>query len=408
MPTTSTWVVFKEVEEPPQPAAHASVRFPQTDGDVAGAMYWYQGSSGLPGQPPRPFEHAGVVFDRCRVQDAFLSRHLRYPDTDEELMEYQRDWFLSEGRTDCRGVELAAARPLLGFDEFRYFTYSDDGSPSPYVASSQEALEWYEDRSDGFRAASVNSIPAGMMPAGSFGGFDGSVPRIEYSDTGDPRDEVRVLLETVAVGDDGVLRGLVRNWSRTLWAYGTIVGAGDGEWAWPLSVQPGETAPFEIEDWDGPGDATLIEFSIHAEMSNDADLSRAWWGSWDWQYFDYASDSGESDPEFDRYAFGRLDPISHPRRDAAWAPGLVLDLAVYWAELNSEGAVVDVEEVGFHESGPVRDTPGEVHLDGPPLVRHYYPGTEFWITEVSFLVDYASSPYPRMAWIGMPHISAGR
>ena len=90
-----------------------------------------------------------------------------------------------------------------------------------------------------------------------------------------PLDEVRVLPATVAVSG-GVLRGLVRNWSRYLWAYGVIVDAGGREFAWPLSVQPGEVAPFEIAGWDGPVDPEQIQISVSADMLSHIDISRAY------------------------------------------------------------------------------------------------------------------------------------
>ena len=41
-----------------------------------------------------------------------------------------------------------------------------------------------------------------------------------------------------------------------------------------MTARPGETAPFEIGDWDGPADAALIGFVVDAELSNDADMTR--------------------------------------------------------------------------------------------------------------------------------------
>ncbi|WP_419907651.1 hypothetical protein [Candidatus Poriferisodalis sp.] len=87
-------------------------------------------------------------------------------------------------------------------------------------------------------------------------------------------DEVRILAETVEVRD-GVLRGLVRNWSRQLWAYDMTVIAEDLSFMWPLSIQPGEVAPFEIAGWSASADPKQIEFAVTAEMSLHADMSRA-------------------------------------------------------------------------------------------------------------------------------------
>ena len=97
---------------------------------------------------------------------------------------------------------------------------------------------------------------------------------IEYSEASSPLDEVQLIASSVNVAD-GVLRGMVRNRSRTLFAYGTTVTAGETSWRWPLSIQPGELAPFEIEDWTGPTDPQAIEIDVAAEMSPDVDRSRA-------------------------------------------------------------------------------------------------------------------------------------
>ena len=97
---------------------------------------------------------------------------------------------------------------------------------------------------------------------------------VEFSSADAPLDEVRVLAETVAVAD-GVLRGLVRNWSRHLWAYGVTVNSSGHGFVWPLSIQPGEIAPFEIYGWDGPTDPSEIRFAVTADMSWHTDPSRA-------------------------------------------------------------------------------------------------------------------------------------
>lgn len=402
---TSTWVVFEEVEEPLPPKVFDTVRIPQGAGDDTGAMYWYRESSEFPGQPPKRFEHAGAVFDQCRIEDAYFGTYGWYPNADGVPGDYRRDWFRSFAPGDCRGPGLAESQPLLDIWPERYFTFDDSGSKSPSFSSPQQAAEWYANEVAEY---GEDSIPAGMTPAGSLGGLGDSIPHIDYSDAADTVDEVQVLPGTVAVGADGILRGLVRNWSRTLWAYGVVVKADGLEWAWPLSIQPGETAPFEIEAWHGPTDPAPADFSVTAEMSNDADLSRAWWGRWDWQYYQDESQDGDRDPDFDHYIYDRLNPISHPLGDAEWAPTLALDLAVYWAELSSEGAVVEVAELEFHEYGPSRDIAD--FGDRRPQVRWYYPRADSWTTEIGFLVPLVRLDPPRreMSWIGMPHPRADR
>ena len=134
--------------------------------------------------------------------------------------------------------------------------------------SAEEAVEFLERE----RREQRGTVPYGVTPQG-FLDWTGAGLGILYSSADGPVDEVRVLPETVLVRD-GVLRGLVRNWSRTLWAYGVTVAAEGRVWHWPLTVQPGETAPFEIGEWDGPADPADIGFDVDAEMSNDADMTR--------------------------------------------------------------------------------------------------------------------------------------
>ena len=99
------------------------------------------------------------------------------------------------------------------------------------------------------------------------------------------RDELVVLVDTVSVAD-GVVRGLVHNLSEKRFARNVVVTArptgsteADGgrllNWRWPLTVQPGERAPFEIEGWEGSVDPANIAISVTADMSTAVDISRA-------------------------------------------------------------------------------------------------------------------------------------
>ncbi|WP_419839540.1 hypothetical protein [Candidatus Poriferisodalis sp.] len=117
------------------------------------------------------------------------------------------------------------------------------------------------------------TVPAAMGVTSS----DRSPERLDeiwFAPSDGPIDEVRVLGQSVAVRD-GVVRGLARNLSRRLWAYELTVSAAGHEFVWPLSVQPGEIAPFEIHGWEDARDDERIEISIDADMSWHPDPSRA-------------------------------------------------------------------------------------------------------------------------------------
>ena len=107
-------VVFEEVEEPPRATVFGQVRVLQSGEDVAGAFYWYPSSTHGPGSLPKRFEHAGEVFDLCRIEDAYFGRHRRRPGAGGASDEFKREWFRHFAPEDCRGPGLALAQPLLG------------------------------------------------------------------------------------------------------------------------------------------------------------------------------------------------------------------------------------------------------------------------------------------------------
>lgn len=126
-----------------------------------------------------------------------------------------------------------------------------------------------------------------------------------------PVDEVRVVPRSILVRD-GALRGLVRNWSRHLWAYGATVRVGERKFVWPLSIQPGEVAPFELRNWRGSAGPGHAEFSVIAEMSWHADPSRA--------FGDYGLSAGYSNLEQHRVVMSGQNAV----RDVVgrWNTGL--------------------------------------------------------------------------------------
>lgn len=87
-------------------------------------------------------------------------------------------------------------------------------------------------------------------------------------------DEIALVVDSIKV-TDGVVRGLVHNQSTTQFARNLIVSIGDSQWTFPLTVQPGELAPFEILGWDAVDEPTADDFNIQANFSSHLDISRS-------------------------------------------------------------------------------------------------------------------------------------
>ncbi len=96
------------------------------------------------------------------------------------------------------------------------------------------------------------------------------------------------------LADDGFVRGLVHNVSDHLFARDVAVSVSrkgvpgtEGTWSWPLTVQPGERAPFEvfIGGWEGNSPNSEFDVVVSAILSDRVDISRSFqihrfgWGS---------------------------------------------------------------------------------------------------------------------------------
>ena len=186
-----------------------------------------------------------------------------------------------------------ARRFHRGCVEGRFMAVVDSGwieDGRRHFEREDQAEAWLGERRDAhYQAKAQAERTVGGLSASPYGFYD-SVGRnfgsgssgggpfgIVFAPADAPVDEVRVVEGSVAVSG-GVLRGLLRNWSRRLWAYGVEVCAGEDCFGWPLSVQPGELAPFEIAGWDGAADPDRIGISVDADMSWNFDPSRAWGG----------------------------------------------------------------------------------------------------------------------------------
>ena len=165
----------------------------------------------------------------------------------------------------------------------------------------------------------------------------------------------------------------MHNLSESLYARNVVVSAGDSSWRWPLTVQPGERAPFEIEGWQGSNDPTEIALSVTADTSTVFDLSRA-----------FKIGEYRPEPQRGRYvAMGALltEPTSPPGLGEAIQQQTIDDLRAYFAVLDVDtGTVIDVVQglVYFsvwHDDGTVSD-PRDIVIDSYPvspdsLPEHY-------------------------------------
>ncbi len=431
--TTRTWVEFETV---PSPLVHHGLRVPQGDADTKGAMFEIDAAAS---QSRQESEAAGVILDLCRLEDALIAEHWpnEVPEPGELSLPERRELARSFLGRDCRGADTALAEPLLGYWPSRYRVFGTYGLEGTFFPTRDEAVAWYERHEAAQQMRYGATLPRGAELYGSFG------YSIEYSGRDNPVDEVRVLDGTMGV-TGGVLRGLVRNWSRTMWAYGMRVEAGGREFLWPLSIQPGEVAPFEIDDWDGPADPGSIDVAVFAEMSNDGDVSRAWWmapypqvmQSDAWQQApgwyrappqdvldDLPADTERLVSASAHYSLSDNRPDSHPSLHGELAEDLEFELAVFVAFFGDDGIVLDVQAVTPYSEGRRLLAPpdgvlprgaeysvdsygerdGRVHY--APFAVRRYPVPELGVRGVSVLFD-GTADADWVMWIGADHNAA--
>lgn len=240
------------------------------------------------------------------------------------------------------------------------------------------------------------TLPPQALPLGFWSEAHEHLPcaGVEFANPGSSPMGVEVLADTVSVAG-GTLRGLVRNWSSTLWAWGAEVHVEGRSFAWPLTIQPGEVAGFEFANWDGPADLGSIEFSVTAQMSDEADLSRGFKIARSLSYGicreDLAGHGGIlaiPDEQRDEILLGagclaklgasgqyrgRLGPsgahtglggVSHPSMRGEMAPGLVAELRAYGAAIDDNGVVVDLQRLTLFVPGGYSENP-----EGPDMLR---------------------------------------
>ncbi len=245
-------------------------------------------------------------------------------------------WAEGEG-LDC--FDAAAER--------RRYVYVAAYGPMFPQASVDEAVEAY-------RREAARSEGA-WKPAGHALGYWGPEYPLES-----PSDRLAVLWWSVSVSE-GVVRGIAQNQSATLWARDVSVTATDtvgnqAQYAYGLSVQPGEVMPFEIEDWQGTSTPSDIQFEVVGDMSSRIDLSRSVlleWRKWDltredlMALFPEQMAVGEATDEefvFVDASIKRHASTAHPRLAESAVEQTIENLAVYAATFFN-GAVFDVIEL---------------------------------------------------------------
>ncbi len=232
----------------------------------------------------------------------------------------------------------------------------------------------------------------------------------------EPSDEVALLWDSVALlwdsvaVRDGDLLGLVQNRSAALFAREVTVMLRGHSWVFPLTVQPGEVAPFVV----GAGTVSDLpersEIEVSAALSPQPDLSRSFKFApfypmntrW-WDEEPYVSDY-LADPDFPMNLAAMdlplgpgdgvrewvttvklVEPNSHPGVAVGVADHVIEDPRAYLTFLDEHGRVFAV-----HRLGPInyRADPDEP-LSGLPIIddgyRHYSFKLEFmWLADSEY------------------------
>lgn len=211
------------------------------------------------------------------------------------------------------------------------------------------------------------------------------------------RDEVAVRIDSVLVRD-GAVRGLVQNLSERLFARHVTVSAGDGRWVFPLTVQPTEVVPFEIEGYGGSSDPESIRFEVSAQFVPEADPRRSffvtespglWADTWDQVWYlmqlypglmPLEGVSGDEWAQAYETIVELREPTSHSSVADELTDLVVENLRVYLTEMDHHDRVFDVHEIAAYRTVMIDDRRSRP----VPVDR---ADTSTWLT-VAFLPDY--------------------
>ncbi len=160
-----------------------------------------------------------------------------------------------------------------------------------------------------------------------------------------PKEEVVVELDSILVTKNSI-NGLVRNLSdshvarrvsvRLTTAHGDFA---EDVWHWPLSIQPGERAPFEVSVENVETSIESLQFHVSAEFSKVIDLTRAF-------VFDTYLNGRVYGPKYlNTYKLGQYDGIrtgAYLDQYALWTPPSPRYLKEEFLELY-HGAIIESE-----------------------------------------------------------------
>ena len=347
------------------------------------------------------------IFDLCDDAQAYAVLYGRFLGPGEEMTVEEFDaiaWKRQVGEVSC------------GAPGGRRYVYMGDYGPGGAFTTALAATEDYNDRN---RYTDSNRIiRPSDIPLGYFGHLD-------WTFTLEDIDEVRVIPDSVLVRD-GVVRGLVRNFSKTLFGREVTVTASSGEGKeslnnnavpvkgrFPLTVQPGERAPFEIEGWTGSTDPADFVLEVAAKMSTNVDITRSFsFGSGgtvttravDEEFlkgfvpdFVYQTEK-QKIPEDGRFNIELISvdltaPTSHPSLKDKVLNQSIEDLRVYMA-LGGEKGIIDIIEPPLHAAVANLDV-----SQYPPVysLPTFVNGAPFRNFRLVFIPDYTWH-----IWVGEP------
>ena len=355
--------------------------------------------------PPPPYEGvANEIYDMCDDQQAYVAVIGQLLGPGNEITQEDRDAI-----SFFRRVNEVSCADAGG----RRYVYMSDFGPGGAFSTINSAIEDYNARSVGYPESKITHPQD--IPLGYFGHLDWDFPLEDF-------DEVVLVEESVLVRD-GVLRGLVRNLSKTMYAREVTVtahpaaGSADAQTTsgrFPLTVQPGERAFFEIEGWTGSEDPSDIDFEVSANLSERLDITRAFsFGTGgtvttravDEEFFkDFVPDFvyqnekhkiGDDGLLMLEYISAALTvPTSHPSLKDQVLNQNIEDLRVYMA-LTGNGKIYDIKEPPLHIRAA---SAGHPHFYPEAIsLPTYYGNTPFYGFAIVFIPEYSWH-----IWVGEP------